>query len=48
MLPVEECVSQLMSQSRYTLGIRTIWVDADIFAVQHDGVVAQKVMAKAD
>ena len=37
MLPVKQCVSQFMSQSRYTLGSCTIWIDADIFAVQQDG-----------
>ena len=38
-----------MSQNRYTQGICSIWVDAaDIFAVQHDGVVAQKISVMAD
>ena len=34
MLPVKQCVSQFMSQSRYTLGSCTIRINADIFAVQ--------------
>lgn len=46
MLPVKQCVSQFMSQSRYTLGSCTIRIDADIFAVQQDGIVTQKVVAK--
>lgn len=48
MLPVKQCVSQFMSQSRYTLGSCTIRIDADIFAVQQDGIVTQKVVAKTD
>ena len=48
MLPVEECVSQFMSQSRYTLGGCTIRIDADIFAVQQDGIVTQKVVTKTN
>ena len=48
MLSVKQCVSQFMSQSRYTLGSCTIRIDADIFAVQQDGIVTQKVVAKTD
>ena len=48
LLPVKQCVSQFMSQSRYTLGSCTIRIDADIFAVQQDGIVTQKVVAKTD
>ena len=48
MLPVKQCVSQFMSQSRYTLGSCTIRINADIFAVQQDGIVTQKVVAKTD
>ena len=48
MLPVKQCMSQFMSQSRYTLGSCTIRIDADIFAVQQDGIVTQKVVAKTD
>ena len=31
-----------------TLGSCTIRIDADIFAVQQDGIVTQKVVAKTD
>ena len=48
MLPVKQCMSQFMSQSRYTLGSCTIRIDADIFAVQQDGIIPQKVVAKTD
>lgn len=39
---------QFMSQSRYTLGGCTIRIDADIFAVQQDGIVTQKVVTKTN
>ena len=39
MFPVKEGVSQLMGHCGYTLGIRTICVDADVLTVQNDCVV---------
>lgn len=48
MFPVKEGVSQLMGHCGYTLGIRTICVDADVLTVQNDCVVTEQVVAIPD
>ena len=41
-------IVRVATKARYTLGSCTIRIDADIFAVQQDGIVTQKVVAKTD
>ena len=48
MFPVKESVSQFVSHCGYTLGIRTICVDADVLTVQNDCVVTEQVVAIPD
>ena len=41
-------LTKVTSKQAHTLGSCTIRIDADIFAVQQDGIIAQKVVAKTD
>lgn len=43
MFPVKEGVSQFMCHCGYTLGIRTICVDADVLTVQNQEEVAEEL-----
>ena len=48
MAAVKKCMAEFMRQSRDPLGGSTIRINADVLAVQHNGVVSQQVTAIPD
>ena len=45
---VKEGMTEFMGQGRDTLCISTVRVNANIFAVQQNGVISQQIMAEPD